>query len=483
MKKEMITLLLGGVLLLSPLASTMAEAGQNGASPGWIHSSWQMLNQQQELRGDQKELRPEKKDLPIEMENSLLPEEQKNTRAVVNGQVVNIRSGPGTSYSILTTYRAGQVVEVIKSQDQWSQIRMNNGSHGWIAQWLLQFPEENVKKEEPKDFKDENPTYDDSKERDSRFGVDQGSWLITTEYSTNIRSGPGWEYSIIKTVPKGQSFELQQVQDNWYQVLEKGQVIGWLASWLAKAEPLSPQEPVQADIDMENRRNVGEASRGGYNPTAPENNVGITPESYLNSSSLTGKTIVIDPGHGNLNLRWNVIDPGAVGQLGTKEKDICLDISLRLEEHLKARGATVILTRRGDGDIAISNELHYRAEVANSAQADLFVSIHNNAHFNKDVGGIATFYYASGSLQGQKSERVRVASMIQQALVQELGRRDIGIREANFVVLRETKMPSVLVEILFISNLEEERLLQQEDIRERSARSIAEALERHFEQP
>ncbi|WP_170270326.1 N-acetylmuramoyl-L-alanine amidase [Heliorestis acidaminivorans] len=463
MRKGILSILLGGALLFSPLSLTISEAGQGGAAPGWIHSSWQMLNQQQELPTD-----VQKPDYGQGRETT----SNELTKAIVNGNLVYVRSGPGTNYSIVTSYQAGHVVEVVKSQNQWSQIRLPNGSYGWMAEWLLQFPQEKSKSEDSKDFKVENPTNPTYVDSEDITDKSIKSWLVTTEFTTNIRSGPDdRNYGVVRTVSKGQVFELGQVQNGWYQVLEQGQVVGWIASWLVSVKPITAPEAI-----VDDRRAVGEVSRGSQI---------ISSERVVinEGTGVAGKTIVIDPGHGNLNPRWGVIDPGAIGQLGTQEKDIALDISLRLEKHLKARGAHVIMTHRGDGEIRVENELYYRAEVANSANADLFISVHNNAHFNRETGGISTFYYASGVQQGERGLRSRVASMIQQELVAELDRRNIGTREANFVVLRETKMPSVLVEILFISNLEEEQMLRQENIRERSALAMAKAIQRHFEQP
>ncbi|WP_422444731.1 N-acetylmuramoyl-L-alanine amidase [Thermoanaerobacterium sp. DL9XJH110] len=178
-------------------------------------------------------------------------------------------------------------------------------------------------------------------------------------------------------------------------------------------------------------------------------------ELIIYKSPLQNKIIVVDPGHGGS-------DPGA-GAGGVQEKDLNLDIALRLKKLLEDGGAKVLMTR--DKDIFVN--LYTRAGIANEVGADLFVSIHNNASEKPDTSGTETLYYPA-------PEKKALAMAIQKAVVQSLGLPDRGIVERpGLVVTRETRMPSALVEVAFMTNKNDLKLLMTEEFRQKAAEGIA----------
>ncbi|QGU00481.1 N-acetylmuramoyl-L-alanine amidase [Candidatus Syntrophocurvum alkaliphilum] len=185
-------------------------------------------------------------------------------------------------------------------------------------------------------------------------------------------------------------------------------------------------------------------------------------------------SVVIDPGHGGS-------DPGAIGYSGSlTEKEVALDISLMVEEILKEEGIDIIMTRTDDTYVG----LYERAEMANDEEADLFVSIHADAHPMSDRHGTTTFYYAPedrSSLYEQEIERSLLADLIQEELVEQIRRMDRGTRQANFAVLRETEMPSALVEVAFMTNPTEEELLKKDSFRQISAEGIANGILKYID--
>lgn len=181
-------------------------------------------------------------------------------------------------------------------------------------------------------------------------------------------------------------------------------------------------------------------------------------------SILAGKTIVIDPGHGGS-------DPGTIGHGGTFEKDVIMAIAQQVVRLLRDAGATVLMTREDDVRI----DLYVRAEMANRAGADVFVSIHLNAFTNPELAGTETYYHPSSQAG------YRLALALHQALIAELGRPNRGIRSADFVVLRETAMPAALLEILYLSNPEEEKLINDPAVQQRVAKAIVEGLANYFQ--
>ena len=151
----------------------------------------------------------------------------------------------------------------------------------------------------------------------------------------------------------------------------------------------------------------------------------------------TQPLIIIDAGHGG-------IDPGSDSQ-GILEKDINLVIALKLQEVLIENGYAVLMTREDDSSL----ELRERSDFANEQEADLFISLHQNCYAqDESVNGIEVYYNSDKTTNDQQ-----LAQMIQEALINETGAKNRGIRsDTGLVVTRETKMPAVLVETAFISN-------------------------------
>jgi len=196
--------------------------------------------------------------------------------------------------------------------------------------------------------------------------------------------------------------------------------------------------------------------------------------------SLAGKTIVIDPGHGSIQPGgWT--DPGAIGRvLGIYERDINLAVALKVRDLLTQHGANVVMTH-STGQTYLS--LAGRADVANRINADIFVSIHCNSHTNPAISGTSVYYYAPtwhSQLSSQRWLRQRLATYIQNEVVKSAGRKNLGILEENFAVLRETTVPSVLVEMAYLSNPEEERLLATDSFRNQIAWGIFKGIEAYF---
>lgn len=185
-----------------------------------------------------------------------------------------------------------------------------------------------------------------------------------------------------------------------------------------------------------------------------------------------GKVVVIDPGHGTIKAGgW--VDTGASGRtLGIKELDVNIAVSLKVEEYLRNHGVDVIMTHRG----TTNRDLYDRANLANKENAYCFVSIHSNSTTNRAIQGAGVFFYAPEwmpEIYMQRLERQNLARFILDDILKETGQPSYGIFEDNFAVIRETRMPSVLVEMGFLSNQYEEALLASPDFQDKQARGIA----------
>ena len=164
---------------------------------------------------------------------------------------------------------------------------------------------------------------------------------------------------------------------------------------------------------------------------------------------MSKKIICIDPGHGHP-------DPGAMTQAGHKESDQ----TLAMANAIRARedwlpGVKFVYTRMEDkrlGDTPLE-DVTARVELANSAKADLFVSIHLNADNARQGRGIETFHFRNQATGWDSPEGKRLAQVIQKATVKNTGLIDRGVKTAAFYVIRHTNMPAVLVEAGFIGGL------------------------------
>lgn len=175
--------------------------------------------------------------------------------------------------------------------------------------------------------------------------------------------------------------------------------------------------------------------------------------------------VVIDPGHGGP-------DPGAIGIGGLQEVDIVLPVGLEVAALLQQQGVEAVLTRRDDRDL----DLEPRVQIAERANADLFVSIHANAISlsRPDVNGIETYYYSDRGLQ--------VARVLHSNMLQVPGVQDRGIRQARFYVIRNTSMPAVLLELGFVTGAQDARLLSDPNFRSQMARAIALGILQYIQQ-
>lgn len=173
--------------------------------------------------------------------------------------------------------------------------------------------------------------------------------------------------------------------------------------------------------------------------------------------------VVIDPGHGGA-------DPGAVTPNGLTEADACWSIATRLADRLASFGAKVRFTRTEPEDPDTSE----RATRANEIDADVFLSIHLNEHAEPTAEGSSTYYFG-GSRAGEA-----LADQIQEQLTR-LGLRDCRSHARSYPVLRETRMPAVLIEPVFISNRDEGKRLEDHEFLSNVADAIAAGIRRFFE--
>ncbi|HWQ61412.1 MAG TPA: N-acetylmuramoyl-L-alanine amidase [Negativicutes bacterium] len=200
----------------------------------------------------------------------------------------------------------------------------------------------------------------------------------------------------------------------------------------------------------------------------------LPPVNFTFTPGLKDKLIVLDPGHGGS-------DPGAVGLSGMTEKEVNLAVAMRVKDLLDKAGAKVVMTHQDDRDVFGPNasavdELKARATIANFKKADIFVSIHSNAALNRDADGTTTYYFPKSRYDSL------LARNLQNGMLQTAGLKDKGFLTANFYVIKRTVMPASLVELAFLSNPNEERLLANPQFQQKMAEGIVQGMDRFFAQ-
>lgn len=324
-----------------------------------------------------------------------------SSKAKVNVPILNVRDNYSLDGKVIGKLSQYEIVEVIEEKNNWSKIEIN-GEHGWIASWYL------------------------TKEKSN--GTIENAPSVTILYNgTNIRKGPSTNTDVVERANQGDTFPIIDQNGLWYQVKLPNGNTAFVAGWIVSVGG-----------------NLPDITRAGL-------------EQYL-----SGKTIVIDVGHGGR-------DDGTTGVGGTAEKVLILKTSLLLAEKLKAAGSKVILTR--DNDYYLT--LQKRVSLSHYYKADAFLSIHYNSSVIPSVNGIQTFYYS-------KSKDKKLADVIHDELIKSTGLKDRKNGFGDYYVLRENKQPAALLELGFLSNAKEEIAVTTPIFQEKVTTAIYNGLAQYF---
>lgn len=253
---------------------------------------------------------------------------------------------------------------------------------------------------------------------------------------TNIREAATTSSSIVHRANAGDQFAIVEEAGDWYELSMPTGSTAFVAKWVVSTDETGPQAT----------QSTKEAKE---------------PKKARVPGTLQGVTIVIDPGHGGN-------DRGTTGKRGTDEKDITLLTSELLAAKLKAAGATVHLTRESDEYVT----LRKRVGFSHQHDADAFISVHYDATIDPSVSGFTTYY--------AHSRDQNLADAVNRGLNASLSIRDRGAQQANYFVLRENRQNAILLELGFLSNPMEERLVTTERFREQATHGIYSGLLQYF---
>ncbi|MCF6138058.1 SH3 domain-containing protein [Pseudalkalibacillus berkeleyi] len=413
--------------------------------------------------------------------------EQSSDKSIVNATSLNVRSGPGTSYSVVGSLRKGDHVEIIQIQNGWYKVSYQNGK-GWVAGRYV--------------TKSENEDKQPSTPPTAPTSLKKGKITATI---LNVRDKGSLQGKVVGQLKKNQIVEILKVENKWAYV-QWNQSKGWAASWFIEevkedntSQPegdLSNEPSLTLLYDGTNLRSgpstkdsvVDRGNKGDQFPILSKEGdwfkikLSSTKEAYVAGwivsvtgastpevnhptvgDYLKGKTVVIDAGHGGN-------DGGAVGTTyGTLEKVLNLNVAKAVSSKLKAAGAKVVMTRSDNQYIS----LPYRVYLAHTHSADAFISVHFNSSIFPSAKGVNSFYYS-------KLKDAPLAHAIQDELVRQTGLRNRGVKFGNFQVLRTNHQPATLLELGFISNSQEEHYVRSAAYTDKAGHAIYRGLAKFF---
>lgn len=371
-------------------------------------------------------------------------------QAKVTADVLNVRSQPGTTYSIVGKVTKSQVVTVLEQKNGWSRI--NYGSmNGWVSsQYVTAVTWTGYVKATSLNLRNapggatiigtlKNGTPLTVRGKDGTWlkvsvpSINKTGWVsasyVTTQKpvvqatsypkvvlkaNSSLRKGPGTNYSIVSTEPVGTFLDKLKEQNGWVQVRKLNGTIGWVSATLVR-------DP---------------------------------------ATVLKGKVIVLDAGHGGF-------DSGTRGLLYL-EKTQTLRSALELTPLLQRAGAKVILTRSSDVYLSLAQ----RVNISNYNKAHAFISLHYNAYSSTSTG-VLSFYY-------NYAKDGALAQSIQSSLANQTKLRNLGAKYGNYHVIRDNRQPAVLVELGFLSNPIEEKLIATTTYQRNAAQGIYNGLFLYF---
>lgn len=415
--------------------------------------------------------------------------------AVSSVDSLNIRAQADLSSAVLSKMNAGEQAQVIASHGDWTEVQFRN-VRGFVSTQYISLTEQQAASSEESSSEDQAETAQALEKLSSfRIAVD----------ALNVRAEPSLNAEIQASVKEGQVFNVKGMDGNWVQLeLAEGKT-GWVYAFYGELSDQPVQQAsatdeqvtvltdgtnlraqantssevvtrVDAGIQLSVAGKEGqwylvalEDGRQAYiadwvvrTGASSEPAQAEEPQPERKAGTLNGLTIVLDPGHGGN-------DGGTVGVRKTNEKDLTLKTAEILSHHLRSAGAEVVMTRQSD----VYVDLRHRVSESHQVAADAFISIHYDATEDSTVSGFTSYY--------QHPYQQKLAEHINGGLAGKLTLDDRGARKGNYLVLRDNRQAAVLVELGFLSNFNEERIVSSDQFREQAALGLYNGIISYFD--
>ncbi|MCT1904861.1 N-acetylmuramoyl-L-alanine amidase [Oceanobacillus sojae] len=395
----------------------------------------------------------------------------------VDSEKIELMNEPAKDAAVLGELEKGYKVTIFEDSYGWGKT-FYNGEPAWVALYQLTEVNNDINNKEENQEAAQLDAEAQNKEAaaasetstETNKSIENGKLYRINASAVNLRSAPDKNAAVITVLSNGSQITIFQESYGWGQTYYNDEEV-WIALYLLDEVNDSTDNEVSEEsettdsqqIPEENEKEESEAESDQKDEetaaAAESQEEKQEVQAEQNSGApLAGYHFVIDPGHGGK-------DPGAIGS-EIYEKTLTLVSAKRLEQKLHDKGASVTFTRADDTYISLGQ----RAAISNSTDADAFISLHYNSSEDPDARGVETFYNEASSL----------ANSVQTSLMNHVDLINRGAKQAGFQVLKENKHPAILIELGFISNPDEQKLVQTDSYQENAANGIVEGLEAYF---
>lgn len=396
----------------------------------------------------------------------------------VDSETIALMDEPAKDATVVAELQKDYKVTIFEDYYGWGKTYYNN-EEVWVALYQLTAVNSVNHKQE---------TMSEAEQSDT---AEKNGQLYRVQVPTiNLRSAPDKNATIITQLNKNEKVTIFEEFYGWGKTYYNHEEV-WIAIYLLEEDnpstdyiisnenetaesqqTLEETETETVELQQTSEETESEAAETTSNQeedekenTASESMIEEekqTVQAVQNSKKpLDGYHFVLDPGHGGK-------DPGAIGS-EVDEKTLTLATAKKLEEKLRNQGASVTLTRADDTYMMLEE----RAAISNSSNTTAFISLHYNSSEEQAAHGIETFYY-------QGIENQRLADSVQASIINHVNLNNRGAKQANFQVLRDNNQPAILIELGFISNPEEQKLVQTDHYQEEATKGIVAGLEAYF---
>lgn len=415
---------------------------------------------------------------------------------MIEREGVLIHNLPASNAKILNKIEAGDPVTILGQENAWYHVRYQGRTEGWIPSWLLTRPQLSSDQKLSAAFTKSSPLYKDQDTQSSilahipqesylPINYIQGSWaqisyqgkpgfvpisqinlLDQAKAETILAKNKARQLeadSQAKEKAKVENILIMRVDDGYfYQEADLNSMALYQANFLQEFKLLDTITLSEREAFYYAQDQYG-AMGYLHSSQISEPIFSLNHRSQPNHLSLADSTILLDPGHGGE-------DPGTLSVDQTQEeKHFTLELGKIVKKTLQALGAEVIMTRQDDTNPSLAE----RAQMSNIQQPDLFLSLHFDSSYDTSLAGIASYFY--------HIEDEHFATTMQAALM-STNRPNAGVHFGNYQVLRENQVPSLLLELGYITNEEDLDLMQDSKYLQDLADGIADGLVNYFEQ-
>lgn len=367
--------------------------------------------------------------LTISQENQAAYASKPSAYVEVMAPDLNVRTSPDISAKTMGLVHQGETFKVIQTKNRWEQIQLSNSQIGWVYEDYIQ-----------------------------RITPDNIKEATVEAIQLNVREAPSLTSTIVGNLKLGTKIRIFEEEAKWVKMVSTSGVQGWVYQYyLTKGESDSLKTQSAASPSSYEQTSSSFPSDGNTQDQAVQ-----TEKMPNRKEPLKGKTIVLDPGHGG-------VDSGTTSITGTHEKALTLSIAKVVEQKLKNTGAHVLMTRPDDTYIS----LEQRANLSNQNHADAFISFHYNWSNDPSAKGLTDFYY-------QKSKDDSLAENILNEVAKQTKLNNAGSRFDDLSVLRNNSQPSTLIELGFLSNKQDDAVVEHSDYLENVAQGVYLGLLEYF---